>query len=247
MTTAKKTEADSIAKVVATELDKDRALGGTYETRHVWSMDQAEIREMPGGEMRFSGYAAVFNSDSEPLPFIERLDPSAFRRTLINKREVRMFLNHNQDFVLGTTESNMHLSADSHGLLTEADLAPTTYAQDLAINMRAKIVTKMSFGFTVPAKGDTWDGNRRLLKEVNLFDVSPVTGFPAYTQTSAVLRSLAEGVGAEQSDLALAIRALTESTGPLDADQVALLNSVIQSRTAHSKVDWAAEFAKLRS
>src|SRR2546430_4098865 len=61
--------------------------------------------------------------------------------------------------------------------------------------------TKMSFGFSVPPKGETvGEDGVRLLKEVNLFDVSPVTGFPAYTQTSAVIRSLAERIGAGRSE-----------------------------------------------
>ena len=222
-----------------------RSLPG-YETRHVWAMEDIEIRTTPGGGMHFSGYAAVFNADSEPLPFTERILPGAFKRTLARGREVRMFLNHNQDFVLATTKSNMTLVEDSHGLRTDADFVPTSYALDLATNMREKIVTQMSFGFTIPAKGDEWDGSKRLLREVNLFDVSPVTGFPAYSQTSAVIRSLAERLDLGTDELSLALRALTETTGPLDPETVALLTSVIQSRRAVPKRDWAAELAALR-
>jgi HK97 family phage prohead protease len=239
---------DKAKKQQAALYASDRTEPVTYETRHVWAMEDIEVREMSGGGMRFSGYAAVFNTDSEPLPFIERIMPGAFKRSLNLGREVRMFLNHNQDFVLATTRSNMALAEDEHGLRVEADLKPTSYALDLATNMREKIVTQMSFGFTVPGHdGHSIDADgRRLLNHVNLFDVSPVTGFPAYTQTSAIIRSLAERIGVEQADLALAIRALSESAGPLDDEQVSLLMSVIQSRRQKPKRDWAAELAALR-
>ena len=39
---------------------------------------QFEVRETEEG-MTFTGYAAVFNSDSQPLPFTERIAPGAFR------------------------------------------------------------------------------------------------------------------------------------------------------------------------
>jgi HK97 family phage prohead protease len=221
-----------------------------FETRHVWEMEDIEVRETSGG-MRFSGYAAVFNTDSVPLPFIERIMPGAFKRTLARGREVRMFLNHNQDFVLGTTKRNVNLAEDDHGLRVEADLVDTTYARDLAVNMREGIVTKMSFGFTVSrSKGksgdETDDQGRRLLRELNLFDVSPVTGFPAYEATSAVVRSLAENIGATADALELAMRALAESTDLLTAEQFDLLSSVIHARRAKPARDWAAELASLR-
>jgi hypothetical protein len=58
--------------------------------------------------------------------------------------------------------------------------------------MRSGIVDKMSFGFQVDRKGDRWsdDGSERVLTSVRLFEVSVVTGFPAYEATTAAVRSL---------------------------------------------------------
>jgi len=48
-----------------------------------------EVRETEEG-MRFSGYAAVFNSDSQPLPFTERIAPGAFRGSLRNRNDIKL-------------------------------------------------------------------------------------------------------------------------------------------------------------
>ena len=50
----------------------------------------------------------------------------------------------------------------------------------------------MSFGFSVPARGDSWseDGQTRELHQIRLHEVSIVTGFPAYEATTASVRSL---------------------------------------------------------
>jgi HK97 family phage prohead protease len=154
----------------------------TTEIRTI-AVDGIELRDHAenGPGMSFRGYAAVFNSDSEPLPFIEQVAPGAFRRSLNARNNVRMLLNHDTSKVLGATRSKtLRLSEDSTGLLVDADLPPTSYGRDLSISMQRGDIESMSFGFSVPAKGDTWseDGQRRTLNEVRLHEVSVVT-FPA--------------------------------------------------------------------
>lgn len=144
---------------------------------------------------RFRGYAAVFDSPSEPLPFIETIRPGAFKRTLNSGHEVRMFLNHNSDFVLGSTRSGtITLHEDERGLLVEGILPETSYGRDLAVLMQRGDVHSMSFGFSIPRNGDAWsdDGQSRELREVILHEVSIVTGFPAYPATEATVRSVDE-------------------------------------------------------
>lgn len=143
--------------------------------------------------MRFSGYAAVFNSDSEPLPFTERIIPGAFSKTLRSRNEIKLFKNHNTDEVLGSTRSKtLKLRQDDKGLMAEAILPNTTAGRDLAVLMERGDVHAMSFGFSVPDGGDTWNrsGTIRELKEIRLHEVSIVTGFPAYEATTASVRSL---------------------------------------------------------
>jgi len=177
---------------------EQRKIGGRdveFRTVEVGGLDLRVVddAEQP---MRFAGYAAVFNSPSEPLPFIETIAPGAFRRSLKSGSEKRMFLNHNTDQVLGSTKAGtLSLSEDERGLWVEADLPETTYGRDLSVLMQRGDVHSMSFGFSVPKGGDAWsdDGTSRELREVILHEVSVVTGFPAYPATEgAQVRAIDE-------------------------------------------------------
>lgn len=204
-------------------------MSDNMETRHV-TVDEWEMREAGDG-MSFSGYAAVFNSPSEPLPFTETIAPGAFSRTLKSRNNVRMLLNHNSEKVLASTRGKtLRLSEDSKGLLAEADLPPTTVGRDLSVLMQRGDVDSMSFGFTVPRGGDSWseDGSTRELRQVRLIEVSVVT-FPAYPATSASVRAvdmLADKTGEDAEALNDALAAL-ESGQSLTADQAGLLSAVV--------------------
>jgi len=182
--------------------------------------------------MRFTGYAAVFNSDSEPLPFIERIMPNAFKRSLKSRNEVKLFKNHNMDEVLASTRSKtLRLTEDSKGLLAEATLPDTTAGRDLAVLMKRGDVHAMSFGFSVPSGGDSWsaDGTTRELKEIRLHEVSIVTGFPAYEATTASVRSLdtlAQVLGMDADMLDFVIGKL-EDGEPLSGDQADLIIEIV--------------------
>lgn len=169
--------------------------GVEYRTVSTGALD---VENVDTDEPRqFRGYAAVFNSPSEPLPFIETIRPGAFKRTLNSEHEVKMFLNHNSDFVLGSTRSGtITLTEDERGLLVEGILPETTYGRDLAVLMQRGDVHSMSFGFSIPRDGDVWsdDGQSRELREIRLHEVSIVTGFAAYPATEASVRNRDEPV-----------------------------------------------------
>ena len=200
------------------------------ETRHV-TVDDWEIREAGDG-MSFTGYAAMFNSASSPLPFVETIAPGAFSRTLGSRNNIRMLVNHNCDKPLASTRSKtLRLSEDSSGLLVDADLPlDVSYARGLSVLLRNKIVDGMSFGFSVPRGGDDWneDGSQRTLNQVRLHEVSVVT-FPAYESTSAQVRAvdnLADATGEDAGALNEALDAL-ERGSTLTADQAGLLSVVV--------------------
>lgn len=206
------------------------------ETRRL-TVNDFEVREGPAGDgMSFSGYAAVFNSDSEPLPFIERIQPGAFKRSLKSKNNIRMYLNHDSSMLLATTRAKtLRLAEDDRGLKVEADLPDTSVGRDLSTLIKRGDVDSMSFGFSVPPKGDTWsdDGSVRELKEVRLYEVSVVTGFPAYQATTASVRSLdalAERTSTDADKLADAITVL-EAGSELNDEQSALLLDVVRKLT----------------
>ena len=153
-----------------------------------------EIREDETGGMLFEGYAAVFDSPSEPLPFIERIAPGAFRGSLRQRNDIKILWNHDTGSILGSTRAGtLSLTEDDRGLRVSAQLPNTTLGRDTAELLRRGDVNAMSFGFSVPKNGDSWntDGTERTLNQVRLHEVS-IVAFPAYTATAgtATVRGL---------------------------------------------------------
>ena len=166
------------------------------------------------------GHAAVFNKLSEDLGgFREQIIPGAFREA-IRLDDVRALFNHSANLVLGRSRAKtLRLSEDARGLLVEIDLPDTQAARDLHTLIQRGDISQMSFGFTLRPNGDAWAKDAsgqyiRTLRNLRLFDVSPVT-FPAYLQTdvSVALRSLRafqqrHGGGSSQWRLSLLKRRL---------------------------------------
>src|SRR5574338_458273 len=113
-----------------------------------------------GNGLRFRGYAAVFDQLSEDLGgFRERIVPGAFTKTLRESRAIKMFLNHNSDIVLASTnKGTLRLSEDERGLLAEADLPDNEWGRPVADAIRRGDINSMSFGFqslqSHPSKDD---------------------------------------------------------------------------------------------
>lgn len=214
-----------------------------------WPTADLELRA-DGDGMTFHGYAAVFNSDSEPMPFVEQIASGAFTRTLKRDRNIRMFLNHNTDVLLATSGAGtLSLAEDDKGLRVEAQLPDTTAGRDLAILLARGDVNTMSFGFQTVKDQWSEDGTKRTLKELRLFEVSPITGWPAYPATTAFVRHLADELGEEADAMEAAFRVLTEPEGRLTPEQHELLQRAINARTDRpyvgpSLVDWRARFAE---
>lgn len=154
-----------------------------------------EVRATDGAAVAV-GHAAVFDRLSQNLGgFVEVVAPGAFSKT-ITEQDVRALYNHNEDYVLGRLGAGtLRLVEDDDGLSYEVDLNPS---DPDAVRVQAKLargdVIGSSFGFRVI--DDEWSETDqgfplRTLKQVSLRDVGPVT-FPAYTDSTAALRSLAE-------------------------------------------------------
>jgi HK97 family phage prohead protease len=197
-----------------------------------------ELRAATTGDgMQFSGYAARYDSPSLPLPFVERIAPGAFTRSLKSRNDIKMFVNHSDLHVLASTRAKtLRLDDRADGLFVEADLPDVTYANDLRVLIERGDVSTMSFGFSTVR--DSWSDNgaERTLQEVRLHEVSVVTSTAAYPATTASVRNLrliAHRTATDFDALTDAIAAL--ELGELSDDQASLLRTVVDS--AAGKLD----------
>ncbi|GAB1716329.1 MAG: peptidase U35 [Nitrobacter sp.] len=140
-----------------------------------------------------SGFAVRFNDETVIAgEFRERIAPGAFTRTLKEKPDVVMLLDHDSGRVLGRTPTTLSLREDRAGLYFSLQVDPTTPEGQTALGTVGRQDVKgCSFGFRVRA--EKWDdgGDRlplRTITDVDLFELT-LTAFPAYESTSASLRS----------------------------------------------------------
>lgn len=157
----------------------------------------AELRqEESEGKMILEGYAIVFEQETligdEERGFKEVISRAALTDTLM--KDVPMKYNHMDSFLIlaRTKNKSLTLSVDEKGLKVHAELLDTTTNSDVYKMVRAGLLDKMSFAFTV--KEQSWDRKatipiRRIEKIDRLFDVS-VVDLPAYDGTSIYSRSL---------------------------------------------------------
>jgi len=143
-----------------------------------------------GTVSRIEGYAAVFNTVS----YGEMISPGAFTKTLAEQRDIRAYWSHdaNGSQVLGrTTNGTLTLREDERGLWCEIHPnVETTWGRSALASVARGDVNQMSFGFApVKESYEKIDGEDvRILKEVRLYEVSPVAE-PWYPTTDAAARN----------------------------------------------------------
>lgn len=157
------------------------------ESRRI-AFSNMEVRASDDGT-KLVGYAAVFDSPSEPLPWTEFVKRGAFAKTLNDGADVRLLIDHEGVPLARTTSGTLSLREDDRGLFVESDLDPMNPdAARLISALRRGDISQMSFAFRTIKDSWSEDRSTRELREVQLFDVSVVT-FPAYEATVAELRA----------------------------------------------------------
>lgn len=129
---------------------------------------------------QLSGYASLTEVPYEVGPFTETIKRGAFKRTLGEKPDVQLLINHGQGGGIAlarTTNGTLQLSEDDRGLKVAAEL--DEQRPDVATLIRAMdrgTVDQMSFAFQ--ATDQNWDSDytERTIKSVNIHrgDVSVV-------------------------------------------------------------------------
>ena len=171
-----------------------------------------ELRSVDGESLpEIVGYSAVYNVFSDDLGgFRERLLPGTFDRTLGERPDsIKAFHNHDQNIVIGSTrKGTLELHSDEHGLSHRIQPPDNEWGRPVVDAIERGDVEGMSFGFSLPnASAAEWgehpeNGERiRDVREAKLFEVSTVSGWPAYPQTSVGVRALATALGRDADEL----------------------------------------------
>ena len=168
------------------------------ETRLVnisdFSIERREEDE--SGKMVIEGYAAVFDKETligaEDWGFYESIDKKAFDGA--NMKDVPLKYNHsdNVPILARTRNKSLELSVDDKGLFIRAELLDTTDSVDMYKRIKAGLIDKMSFAFTVKDE-DMWmeekSTHRKITRFDRIFDVS-VVDTPAYVIRQYMLVAL---------------------------------------------------------
>ena len=117
----------------------------------------------------------------------EIISKSAFNKTLADKATVRALFNHNENKILGSTDSGtLVLENSDAGLICRCELPDTSYANDMFSIIERGDCKTMSFGFQPISFRDSDNGKVRTLKEVKLLEVSYCVPYPAYPEATSV-------------------------------------------------------------
>jgi HK97 family phage prohead protease len=234
MTTTTEAIRDSVA----------RALSAEREVRSV-PTGQLALRRDDAGGITLDGYASVFEVGYEmyggpPYGWIEIVDSDAFSKTLREKPDVQLLVNHAGTPLARTKSGTLRLAADKTGLHTEAPLEPrSVIVQELALAMDRGDIDEMSFAFRTVRQEWNEDYTERRLLEVSIHrgDVS-VVNYGANPATSAALRSaeLLAGLAGLDPEAVLTELRSTGASDPLVALRAAhdVLTRALASATAPS-------------
>ena len=162
---------------------------------------RAISNEVQVDSRNITGYAVVFESNSEDLGFIERIMKGAITDDTIKKSDVFCLLNHDSTKVLARSkygEGSLKLEIDERGLKYSFTAPQTDLGNEILEHLQRGEIDSSSFAFTVSLdegseKWYTVEGvqYRDIYKIDELYDVSPVYQ-PAYQETTVSKRALVE-------------------------------------------------------
>jgi len=153
---------------------------------------EAEFRviENESGEMEIEGYPILFDTPATHWGFTEIIDKKALEECDIS--DVPLRYNHEESFLIlaRTRNDSLKLDIDEKGLKMTAKLIDTQSNKDVYKSIMAKLLDKMSFGFTPEEELYNNETDTRTITKIEkLWDVS-VVDVPYYDETSVYARKL---------------------------------------------------------
>lgn len=189
----------------------EEGLSGMVAVERRFTLMTVEYR---GGDdaPRIGGYAAMFSRVSRNLGgFVEVVERSFFNKSRGDGwPDVMCRYNHDDNMLLGTTGAGtLRLNLDDTGL--DYNVNPPQSRADVVELVQRGDVRKSSFAFRVPNGGEEWGLSdqgypMRHLLTGQLIDVAPVNA-PAYLDTTAAMRSLAQAKDASVEEVRAAAEA----------------------------------------
>ncbi len=189
----------------------------------------------------FEGYGSVFGNKDLGNDVIES---GAFAKSLKRRKpqNVKLLYQHKSDMPIGVFDE---IREDDHGLVVKGRLALKTQAGAEAYELlKMGALDGLSIGFRVNPKEVSYDkrGNKRIIKEVDLMEVSLVT-FPMNPQ--ATVRSvkgeeisirewengMRDAFSLSRSEAKMAAKAVTDAFGQRDVDSNVELVDAIKNLT----------------
>lgn len=189
----------------------------------------------------FEGYGSVFGNKDLGNDVIES---GAFAKSLKRRKpqNVKLLYQHKSDMPIGVFDE---IREDDHGLVVKGRLALKTQAGAEAYELlKMGALDGLSIGFRVNPKEVSYDkrGNKRIIKEVDLMEVSLVT-FPMNPQ--ATVRSvkgeeisirewengMRDAFSLSRSEAKMAAKAVTDAFGQREVDTNVELVDAIKNLT----------------
>ncbi len=177
-----------------------RVRRGDYaEARHPFR--GLELRQIDGdSNPTLDGYATVYESwydvlggPSNGYGWREMIATGAASKSVSEKDDVRLLVNHDGLPLARTRSGTLRLESDSIGLRSEAELDRLSPAVASVVSaMERGDADEMSLAFRAIRQEWNDDYTERIIREMELFDVSIVT-YPANPATVAQLRTLSTG------------------------------------------------------
>lgn len=138
-------------------------------------------------KMIVEGYAITFNSPATH-GYTEIISEKALDNC--DMSDVPLKYNHEDSRLImaRTRNHSLELTKDEKGLLIRAELIDTQSNKDIYKSIKAGLIDKMSFAFTVRDDEYDYDTDTRTIKDIDrLYDVS-VVDIPFYDSTSVYAR-----------------------------------------------------------
>jgi HK97 family phage prohead protease len=131
-----------------------------------------ELKSLEGNQ--FEGYGSTFgNVDYGGDAVVKGAFAESLDRWKKEGEWPQMFWMHRPDQIPGKW---LDMREDAKGLWTKGEALPTTVGNDVQILMRARAVRALSIGFSIDSAKDVeFRDGVRLLKRINLWEVSPVS------------------------------------------------------------------------